>query len=89
MYSQEKIQKRQELAKDPDIIREIDQIIKMYVLTEGKITETEYKRMQARMAIALRPDIDEQELQFVIDEDWKLDQKEGAILPEEMRNKIF
>lgn len=60
MYSQEKINSRKELSKDPDIAREIAQIIKMYELTDGKITEAEYKRMQTKMALALRPDIDEQ-----------------------------
>lgn len=33
------------------------------------------------MALALRPDIEEQELEFVVDEDWKLDQKDGSISP--------
>jgi hypothetical protein len=31
----------------------------MYELTDGKIMEAEYKRMQTKMALALRPDIDE------------------------------
>lgn len=31
----------------------------MYELTsDGKITESEYKKMQRRMALALRPDIE-------------------------------
>lgn len=37
--------------------------------------------MQKKMALALRPDIEEEELEFVIDEDWKLDQKDGSISP--------
>lgn len=37
--------------------------------------------MQRKMALALRPDIEEEELEFVVDEDWKLDQKDGSISP--------
>jgi hypothetical protein len=37
--------------------------------------------MQKKMALALRPDIEEEELEFVVDEDWKLDQSNGYILP--------
>jgi hypothetical protein len=32
----------------------------MYSLSNGKILENEYKRMQRKMALALRPDIDEE-----------------------------
>lgn len=45
--------------------------------------------MQRKMAIALRPDIEEEELEFVVDEDWKLDQTDGSVLPEVMAEKIF
>lgn len=41
------------------------------------------------MAVALRPDIEEEELNFVVDQDWKLDSKNGSITPEEMIAKIF
>ena len=30
--------------------------------------------MQRKMALVLRPDIDEEELEFVVDQDWELDQ---------------
>jgi hypothetical protein len=32
----------------------------MYQLSDGKILEPEYKRLQKKMALALRPDIDEE-----------------------------
>ena len=34
------------------------------------------------MALVLRPEIDEEELEFIVDEDWKLDQNEGEISKE-------
>ena len=45
--------------------------------------------MQKKMALILRPDIDEEELEFVVEQDWELDQTDGFITPEDMAMKIF
>jgi hypothetical protein len=45
--------------------------------------------MQKKLAVILRPDIEEEELEFVVQEDWILDQKNGGITPEEMVDKMF
>lgn len=41
------------------------------------------------MALVLRPEIDGEELDFIVDQDWKLDQKEGKIDKIELGSKIF
>lgn len=41
------------------------------------------------MALALRPDIEEEELEFVVDQDWQLDSKDGFIQRGDLPDKIF
>ena len=35
--------------------------------------------MQRKMAVALRSDIEEEELEFIVDRDWQLDNTDGFI----------
>jgi hypothetical protein len=37
------------------------------------VLEKEYKSKQRMLAIILRPDIDKEELEFIVDKDWEHD----------------
>ena len=39
MYSEEKIEERKSLADDPDVKRELEEIVKLYEIKEGHIYE--------------------------------------------------
>ena len=56
------------------------EIVKLYEFDEENLLrEGQYKKVQRELAVILRPEIDKEELEFVVHQDWELDseKKEG------------
>lgn len=85
MYSEEQIAARSTLKNDPDILKILAdvvywfmQIAQLYIWTDVEglgnvVLEKDYKNNQRLLALILRPNIEKEELDFIVNADWEHD----------------
>ena len=65
------------------------QLVSLYKFSGPELTFAQYRRVHEKIALTMRPDIEKDELEFLVKEDYDLDSSEGPITPERLRRILF